>query len=91
MIAPPSKLPPKDEERPKSAQFERARALLAQQEKRELISAVAAAKLLGKSPDTIYRWLHEGQLAGRRVGGRWLVYRDTVQKEWQAGVVGEED
>ncbi|MBI4461458.1 MAG: helix-turn-helix domain-containing protein [Acidobacteria bacterium] len=65
-------------------------ALLAAEEKRELLTAALAARLLGKSRDTIYRWLGEGRLAGRKVGGRWLVYRDAVEAEWQAGVVERE-
>lgn len=61
--------------------------LLAAEEKREVLTAGAAARLLGKSRDTIYRWLTEGRLAGRKVGGQWLVYRDSVEAEWQAGLV----
>jgi len=68
--------------------LEERRALLGEEEKRELITVLAAARLLGKSRDTIYRWLDDGRLAGRRVGGRWLVYKDAVEKEWKAGRVG---
>jgi len=62
-------------------------ALLAAEENRELLTVAVAARLLGKSRDTIYRWLSEGHLAGRKVGGRWLVYKDAVEKEWKAGLV----
>ncbi|HKZ52611.1 MAG TPA: helix-turn-helix domain-containing protein [Candidatus Acidoferrales bacterium] len=62
-------------------------ALLAAEEKREVVSVALAARLLGKSRDTIYRWMSEGRLAGRKVGGRWLVYRDSVEAEWRAGLV----
>ena len=62
-------------------------ALLAAEEKREALTVALAARLLGKSGDTIYRWLAEGRLAGRKVGGCWLVYRDAVDKEWKAGLV----
>jgi len=62
-------------------------ALLAAEEKREALTVALAARLLGKSRDTIYRWLAEGRLAGRKVGGCWLVYRDAVDKEWKAGLV----
>jgi len=62
-------------------------ALLAAEEKRELVTVATAARLLGKSRDTIYRWLTEERLAGRKVGGRWLVYKDAVEAEWKAGLV----
>lgn len=61
--------------------------LLAQGERRAAITVLQAARLLGKSRDTIYRWLNEGKLAGRRVGGAWLVYRDSLDDEWSAGLV----
>ncbi len=61
--------------------------LLAAEEKRAVVTPTVAAKLLGKSSDTIYRWLNEGRLAGRRVGGRWMVYRDSVEQEWRQGLV----
>lgn len=66
------------------------KALLAAEENRESLTVALAARLLGKSPDTIYRWLSEGRLAGRKVGGRWLVYRDSVDVEWRAGLVEPE-
>ncbi len=62
-------------------------ALLAADENRELLTVALAARLLGKSRDTIYRWLAEGRLRARKVGGRWLVYRDSVEAEWKAGLV----
>ncbi|MFQ5724461.1 MAG: helix-turn-helix domain-containing protein [Terriglobia bacterium] len=62
-------------------------ALLAADENRELLTVALAARLLGKSRDTIYRWLAEGRLRGRKVGGRWLVYRDSVEAEWKEGLV----
>lgn len=67
------------------------RALLAAEEKREFVTVAMAARLLGKSQDTIYRWLNEARLAGRKVGGRWLVYKDSVEGEWQAGLVEPEE
>lgn len=64
-----------------------ATAQFAADEKRELVTVLQAARLLGKSRDTIYRWLTEGRLEGRKVGGRWLVYRDGVEEQWRAGFV----
>lgn len=92
MIHPVPKLPrdPKAEADPdaegKQAMAEET-ALLAAEEKREAVTTARAARLLGKSQDTIYRWLAEGRLGGRKVGGRWLVYRDSVEAEWRVGLV----
>ena len=62
---------------------------------REMICALClaverAARLLGKSKDTIYRWLEEGKLSGRKVGGRWIIYQDSVEAAWEAEVVERE-
>jgi excisionase family DNA binding protein len=65
-------------------------ALLAAEEKRPVVTVALAARLLGKSRDTIYRWMNEGRLAGRKVGGRWLVYRDSIEAEWRVGLVEPE-
>ena len=65
-------------------------ALLGAEEKREMLTVALAARLLGKSRDTIYRWLAEGRVAGRKVGGRWLVYRDSVEAKWEKGLVEPE-
>lgn len=61
--------------------------LLVAKEKREATTTALAAQLLGISKDTLYRWLNEGRLSGRKVGGRWIVYRDSVEEEWGSGVV----
>lgn len=92
MIHPVPKFePPRDGEPHSSGEDKRTMtekmALLAAEEKREALTVALAARLLGKSRDTIYRWLAEGRLAGRKVGGRWLVYRDSVNAEWEAGLV----
>ncbi len=93
VIQPPDKISGKEkgEEGRVPVNLEERRALLAAEEKRELVTVMQAARLLGKSRDTIYRWLDGGRLAGRRVGGRWLVYKDAVEKEWKAGRVGPEE
>lgn len=62
-------------------------ALLTRQENRPVLSVTRAARLLGKSTDTIYRWLNAGRLSARKVGGRWLIYRDSVEAQWSADVV----
>ena len=65
-------------------------ALLAATEKRELVTVAMAARLLGNSRDTLYRWLNEGRLEGRKVRGRWLVYKDAVEKAWKEGLAERE-
>lgn len=60
--------------------------LLAEQD-RDLLDADTTARLLGKSRQSVYRYLEEGRLAGRKVGGRWHVYRDAVDRWWEAGLV----
>lgn len=67
--------------------FQQELALLAAEEKRAVLSVAKAARLLGKSQDTIYRWLEEGKLSGRKVGGRWIIYGDSVEAAWEAAVV----
>ncbi len=61
--------------------------LLADQDDRDLLDVRTAARLLGKSRDSIYRYLEEGRLGGRKVGARWFVFRDAVDRWWEAGLV----
>ena len=56
--------------------------LLAELEERDLLEVREAARLLGKSPQSIYRYLEEG-----RLGGRWYVHRDAVDLWWERGLV----
>ena len=38
------------------------------------------AEILGKAKDTLYLWLADGTIPGRRLGTRWLLYKhDVVQ------------
>ena len=38
-----------------------------------------AARILQRTPQTLLRWIAEGKLQGRRVGGRqWLVLTDDI-------------
>lgn len=61
--------------------------LLAEQDERDLVDVATAARLLGKSRPSIYRYLEEGRLGGRKVGARWYVFRDAVDLWWEAGLV----
>ena len=65
--------------------------MLASQERRPAVTTSLAAKLLGKSRDTIYRWLETGKLSGRKIGGRWYVYRDSIEAEWNENLVERGD
>ncbi len=44
----------------------------------DLISVREATGILPVSVDKIYRMLRSGELKGRRVGRRWLVYRSLL-------------
>lgn len=61
--------------------------LLAEQDEDDLVDVAEAARLLGKSRPSIYRYLDEGRLGGRKIGGRWYVSRGTVDRWWEAGLV----
>ena len=61
--------------------------LLAEQEEDDLVDVALAARLLGKSRPSIYRYLEEGRLGGRKIGGRWYVSRAAVDRWWEAGLV----
>jgi excisionase family DNA binding protein len=37
------------------------------------LTALEAAQLLRRHRATVYRWLEQGLLPGRKVGGSWLV------------------
>ncbi len=80
----------KDEPKERPQNFQQELALLAAEEKRAVLSVARAGRLLGKSKDTIYRWLEEGKLSGRKVGGRWIIYHDSVEAAWEAGLVERE-
>lgn len=61
--------------------------LLAEQDDRDLVDVALAARLLGKSRPSIYRYLEEGRLGGRKVGARWYVFRDAIDRWWDAGLI----
>lgn len=45
---------------------------------RELISVAEAARLLQRSTEQVRRYLREGRLPGRRMGGQWFIDRSVV-------------
>jgi len=36
------------------------------------------ARLIGRKPVTIQRWLMRGELAGRKLGGAWVIPADAL-------------
>lgn len=45
-----------------------------------LLSVSDAAKRLSRSTEQVRRYLREGRLAGRRIGGQWFIERDTLDQ-----------
>ena len=43
-----------------------------------LLTAVEVARILGRDPRTIIRWIKEDQDLGFKRGGRWYVYRSSL-------------
>ena len=44
----------------------------------ELIGVSEAAKRLGRSTEQVRRYLREGRLSGRRIGGQWFIEASAV-------------
>jgi excisionase family DNA binding protein len=44
-----------------------------------LISVAETAKLLGRSTEQVRRYLREGELPGRRLGGQWFIDRADAE------------
>lgn len=44
----------------------------------DLITVAQTAKLLRRSTEQVRRYLREGVLAGRRIGGQWFIARPDV-------------
>lgn len=45
-----------------------------------LLTVADAARLLGRSTEQVRRYLREGRLAGRRIGGQWFIEREALQE-----------
>ena len=48
---------------------------MAEQVQVGLITVADTAKLLGRSTEQVRRYLREGELPGRRLGGQWFIDR----------------
>jgi len=46
---------------------------------RDLISVAEAARTLSRSTEQVRRYLREGRLPGRRMGGQWFIERSAVE------------
>jgi len=44
----------------------------------DLLTVADAARLLDRSTEQVRRYLREGVLDGRRIGGQWFIARDTL-------------
>ena len=44
-----------------------------------LITVADTAKLLGRSTEQVRRYLREGELPGRRLGGQWFIDRADAE------------
>jgi len=40
-----------------------------------LYKVAEVAKFLGQRPDTVYRWIHQGELEAQRIGGTYFIPR----------------
>jgi excisionase family DNA binding protein len=47
-------------------------------EKEILLTVGETAITLRVHTNTVYRWLHEGQLAGKKAGRKWLVPQPAI-------------
>lgn len=45
----------------------------------DMLSVNETARLLGRSTEQVRRYLREGVLPGRRVGGQWFIARDDAE------------
>ena len=43
------------------------------------VSVHEAARLLGRSTEQVRRYLREGRLSGRRIGGQWFIEREELE------------
>jgi len=46
---------------------------------RDLMTVADAARALSRSTEQVRRYLREGRLAGRRMGGQWFIERAAVE------------
>lgn len=44
------------------------------------LTTTEAARFLDVTPNTLYRWLKDGTIPVRRIGGRWRFYREDLER-----------
>lgn len=52
---------------------------------RDLVSVADAARLLKRSTEQVRRYLREGRLPGRRIGGQWFIEGAAIEAFSNAG------
>lgn len=57
----------------------------------DLISTIAAAKLLTVTPQAVRLWIRQGRLCGYRVGSLWKVSQRAVEAFAKPSVAGGTD
>jgi excisionase family DNA binding protein len=45
-----------------------------------LVTVPEAARLLSRSTEQVRRYLREGRLSGRRIGGQWFIERSALDR-----------
>jgi excisionase family DNA binding protein len=55
-----------------------------------LLNVAETARLLDRSMEQVRRYLREGSLPGRRLGGQWFVYRADVDAFVQQRIEGDD-
>ena len=53
--------------------------MMAQEHEDGLLTVADTAKLLRRSTEQVRRYLREGELPGRRLGGQWFIGRDDAE------------
>jgi excisionase family DNA binding protein len=57
-------------------------------ESREVMSLRQASQYLGVSPDTLYRYISEGQVPAFKLGNRWKL-KKTILDRWMERMMSQ--
>ncbi len=58
-------------------------------ESREVMNVRQASQYLGVSPDTLYRYITEGEIPAFKLGNRWK-FRKTILDRWMERKMSQE-
>lgn len=53
--------------------------------KPETLDPTEVAQLLGKTRQSIYKWLNEGTIPGYQIGSSWIIIRDELKAVLRGG------